>query len=504
MATSQSNKRHKTGTCTVELEASYTVGDAINSILNVDREAFKDHARTLDWKTFTLISNRLSELRQDMEDTLTKFADIPPIVIASNVFPFLENRTDWNNFAFVNKDINYAVTNHKELMPPWPEGKLADDSLYVNSVLRAPTFSPDGKFIANGDLGGNLYLWNRTKGLVANWKGHDHDNEDYGQIIVDDISFSPAGNVLVTVGNYSNIKIWDLANDNRCLREWTQDHVSSVVFSPDGKYIATAGGLGEPVYLRNVSDGTNARLIRPTLANVNAVTFSPDGLTLAFGGFTENLNGSVELWNLDSAEDTFTNLEGDLSSSVWALIFCPNGTFLAVTYTDGTIKLWDVATNRCVHFLEGHTGSVTSISFTSDGSFLISGGVHRTIRTWFFTNTNTNTNGNCIELIKSGVFVSKVEFSRDGQMLLTKEGFSICLRRMDTYMLESLKDERADLMKVTTKYLEQALTENKIPFASDSTSVSLVDLLVQELDQNQRKMIIARYNNGALCSPARL
>jgi hypothetical protein len=46
--TSPTSKRHKSGT--VELEASHdAVDDVINSILNVDREAFKEFFRGMDW-----------------------------------------------------------------------------------------------------------------------------------------------------------------------------------------------------------------------------------------------------------------------------------------------------------------------------------------------------------------------------------------------------------------------------------------------------------------------
>jgi hypothetical protein len=63
--------------------------------------------------------------------------------------------------------------------------------------------------------------------------------------------------------------------------------------------------------------------------------------------------------------------------------------------------------------------------------------------------------------------------------------------------MSSLKEDFDDLMKVKTEHLKQALTENNIPFESgECARVSLVDLLVEELDQNQRKEIFMRYNGG--------
>jgi WD40 repeat protein len=460
---------------------------------------------------------RLSELAQDMEETLTKFLDIPAIVIASNVFPYFDNRTDWNNFSVANKDIYKAVTSHKQLAPPWPEGKLiqCDNS-------RSPAFSRDGKCIAHGDNEGNLYLWN-TKGLVAKWQGYDQvDNDDDDddeeddsddeeeEICVDNVIFSPAGDLLVsvgTIGNDSIIKIWDLANDHCCLREWTQTHINSVSFSPDGKCIATAAIDFSPVCLRNVSDGTTASLIRHddfddlNFKCVCAVTFSPDGQTLAVGGSTEHGNASVELWNLDSEEESFTNLEVQ-GGTVIDLAYSPNGAFLVVADIEGSIKVWDIATNRCVQILKGNTDGVFSTSFTPDGNFVVSGGSDRSIRMWCLTNTSTNTDSNCIEIIQPGVVVTEVEFSQCGQMLLSNEGSSIRLRRMDKCMLASLKEDFEDLMKLTHDHLQQALTENNIPFLMSYTRFALIDLFVDGLDQNQRKAIVARFIKGGLPSPS--
>jgi WD40 repeat protein len=477
MATGHSNKRHKTDT--VELQASHP-GDVINAILNVDRGAFKEFARNMDRATFKSLLNRLSELGQDMEDTLTKFADIPPIAIASNVFPYLGNRTDWNNFSLVNKDINNAVTKHKGLVPPWPEGVLVRDESIPgeDNELMASVFSPDGDFIAHGDGDGNLYLWSRTKGLIANWLGDEDEDEDH---VVDwkEIYFSPACNLLVTIGNYSNIKIWDLANDYFCLRDWTQD-VYSVAFSPDGQVIASAG-VGE-LQLRNVSDGTTSRFIRHALEAVHSVVFSPDGGTLALGGLS-TLGRCVELWKLDGSEDSSYSLEGH-SRFVCDLVFSPDGTILASASGDKTIRLWDAANRQCIRTLRGHTHSVYAISFTSDGNFLASGSHDLTIRVWSIAS------GNCIESIQAARPIFYVEFSRESGMLLTCDNTEIRLRAMDAVTLGELKQERDDLMKLNTEKLQQALVENDIDVDSESTKVALVDRLVMNVDRNRRKEIL--------------
>jgi WD40 repeat protein len=489
MATSHFNKRHKTP-CRNDAEKRLPIQEAVDAILNVDRDELMEHVRGLDWGAFKLLLSRLSELGQDMEDTLASFSDIPPNVIASNMFPYLEKRTDWNNFSLVNKDINKALTSHKQLEPPWPEGNLTDESIDSGSILTSPTFSPDGEFIANGDNDGNIYLWNRTKGLIANLQGYDRDDDDSASdeegVSVDTVIFSPDSNLLASVGNSSNIKIWDLANGNRCLREWTEDNVSSVVFSSDGKFIATARGEDQPVDLRNVSDGTNSRSIRPAVRAVYVVTFSPDGKTVALGGMDVDASGHVELWKLDGTEDSRYSLEGHLES-VNDLAYSLDGTILVSASNDKSIKLWDVASRQCVRTLLGHTRSVYSISFTPDGNFLASGGNDHTIKLWCVAS------GNCIESFKTGSVVLAVEFSPDSRMLLTEGGANIRLHIMDTSMLDELQKELDDLMKMNTEQLQLALTENDITFYSESTNVALVNYLVKDLSRSRRKNIILKW-----------
>ena len=46
------------------------------------------------------------------------------------------------------------------------------------------------------------------------------------------------------------------------------------------------------------------------------------------------------------------------------------------------MRLWDVQTGQCIKTLQGHTGWVSSVSFSADGQLLVSGSQDETIKLW--------------------------------------------------------------------------------------------------------------------------
>ena len=45
-------------------------------------------------------------------------------------------------------------------------------------------------------------------------------------------------------------------------------------------------------------------------------------------------------------------------------------------------KVWDAVTGEIINTLTGHSGSVTSVSFSPDGSRIVSGSQDNSVRVW--------------------------------------------------------------------------------------------------------------------------
>ena len=79
---------------------------------------------------------------------------------------------------------------------------------------------------------------------------------------------------------------------------------------------------------------------------------------------------------------TSRTLEGH-RSFVRSVVFSPDGTKLASTSNDDTLRLWDVETGAAIgSALKGHTSDVNSVVFSPDGSKLASASYDNTVRLW--------------------------------------------------------------------------------------------------------------------------
>ena len=74
-------------------------------------------------------------------------------------------------------------------------------------------------------------------------------------------------------------------------------------------------------------------------------------------------------------------LEGH-EDRVRSVAWNPSGTRLVSGSQDGTLRIWDTATRKCVQTLEGHEGWVNSVAWNPSGTRIVSGSDDRTLRIW--------------------------------------------------------------------------------------------------------------------------
>lgn len=68
--------------------------------------------------------------------------------------------------------------------------------------------------------------------------------------------------------------------------------------------------------------------------------------------------------------------------SVDSIAFAPNGKSLVAGYSDGTLRLWDMASGQEMRTLQGHRGRALSVAYAPDGKTFASGSDDGTIRQW--------------------------------------------------------------------------------------------------------------------------
>ncbi|BAZ28380.1 WD-40 repeat protein [Cylindrospermum sp. NIES-4074] len=223
---------------------------------------------------------------------------------------------------------------------------------------------------------------------------------------VTSVVFSPDGKTLASASGDKTIKLWnrDTGKEITTLSGHS-DSVNSVVFSPDGKTLASASA-DNTIKLWNRDTGKEITTLSGHSSSVNSVVFSPDGKTLASASW----DNTIKLWNRDTGKE-MTTLSGH-SSLVNSVVFSPDGKTLASASADNTIKLWNRDTGKEITTFSGHSRVVTSVVFSPDGKTLASASADNTIKLW-----NRDTGKVITTLLGHSSYILSVVFSPDGKTL---------------------------------------------------------------------------------------
>jgi predicted NACHT family NTPase len=144
---------------------------------------------------------------------------------------------------------------------------------------------------------------------------------------------------------------------------------------------------------------------------VNSVSLSRDG-RLALSGSGDK---TLKLWEIATGRCLRT-FEGH-TDEVYSVSLSADGRFALSGSGDKTLKLWEVATGRCLHTYEGHRDRVYSVSMSADGRFVLSGSGDKTLKLWEIAT------GHCLHTYKGHRDrVYSVSMSTDGRFVLSGSG----------------------------------------------------------------------------------
>ena len=233
---------------------------------------------------------------------------------------------------------------------------------------------PKGNFVISTTFGGTVRLSDFNNQTLQRFPGRD------GSIFA--VAVNPTVNSqregLIVIGSADG-KVRLLTQQGTLIRELAKHrtNVSGVDISPGGDLMVTAS-TDQQIHLWT-SAGEYLRTLADPDQEVSrvAVAFSFRGQAIAAGG-----GSTVRLWT--PAGRLLTALEQH--SGVNDIALSPSGRYLAVACFDHTISVWDLQANdsqgKLAFTLTDHHRPVTSITFSREGSFLVSGDEGGTVLIW--------------------------------------------------------------------------------------------------------------------------
>ncbi|KYQ89824.1 putative dynein regulator [Tieghemostelium lacteum] len=242
-------------------------------------------------------------------------------------------------------------------------------------------FDKTGQILASCSADLTIKLWDfQTYDCTKTLHGHDHN--------VSCVRFLPGGDQLVSSSRDKSIKLWEVAT-GYCIKTLLghEDWVRKLVVSEDGSCIASCSN-DQTVKVWNLLKGECLNTYREHQHVVECLAFSPANII--------DIPGSMAA----TPESKSKVKQGSGGNQL--------GTcgYLATGSRDKTIKIWELATGRCLQTYIGHDNWVRSVRFHPCGKFLISVGDDKTMRVWDIAQ------GRCIKTISEAHthFVSCLDF----------------------------------------------------------------------------------------------
>lgn len=256
---------------------------------------------------------------------------------------------------------------------------------YHPTAAVSVALSPDGLLGATAMFDGDIWLWDYATGRTLR-KLRGHTEMPFAGLL-----FTPDNRRLVSGSGDvfghakdTTVRVWDVASGKQCqIFDGHTDRIWDIAISPNGKWVASAGGDGE-LWLWDLQTGMGHRLIDRSPQVMRAVCFSPDGACLLYGlgGAESHYAADYRLCLVDIATGSPLRYFVGHEDIVTAVAISPNGQWALSASHDGALLLWRIADAKIRWRLKGHTSGIEGLAFSPDGRLAATSDNHGPILIW--------------------------------------------------------------------------------------------------------------------------